>query len=564
MPSDDAPWGFGSPPGHPANHPTGPSLPGGSTHQVPPEGGSAGVHAELAEMQRLHPLTLIHRVILSLPALLLALLPAIRNPDASSWLYIGMLLLYGIFVIPLLVVQYLRFRYQVSEKEIVIHSGVFTYQHRNIPIERIQNIEIEQKPLSRLLGTAKVKIETAGSASAEGVIEYVALPKAHAIREAVRAHQEARRRRSDDRRTEALRDADHVDSANAASASTDAAASLRAAATEADTQPRLLHQMTLGRVLLSGVFRFSLLYLVVIFSATEYLGFEPEDVARWIGGERFNAFVTAMEREPVVVIAATAFMILILAWITGIVTNLNRFYGFRLTLEGDKLHIRQGLLTVSDATIPLRRIQAFLVRSNPLMEAFGWYRLELQTIGLDAAERGNQVAAPFARREEILDIARAIRPIEEPSDLLPVSRLMIRRTFVRYAVGLAVLCGAAAFLWPQALWGLTALPLLLVIAVMQYRRHGYETTREFLFVRRGVFRRTLWIVPVERFQVFYSTQSLFQRRLGLRSVFVDTPGAPVIAPAVIVDLPDAVGSRLVLDLYRAFQDRLESRSARAV
>src|SRR5690606_41938133 len=149
MPSDVAHWGFGLPPGHPANHPTGPSLPDGSTHQVPPEGGSAGVHAELAEMQRLHPLTLIHRVILSLPALLLALLPAIRNPDASSWLYIGMLLLYGIFVIPLLVVQYLRFRYQVSEKEIVIHSGVFTYQHRNIPIERLQNIEIEQKQIGR-------------------------------------------------------------------------------------------------------------------------------------------------------------------------------------------------------------------------------------------------------------------------------------------------------------------------------------------------------------------------------------------------------------------------------
>lgn len=511
----------------------------------PADGRSSGVTG-LEEMQRLHPLTLIHRFVISLPALFLALLPALRNPDASSWFYIGSLLLYGIFVVPLLVVQYLRFRYRVSEDEIVIHRGVFTYRHRNIPIERIQNIEIEQSLLSRLLGTAKVKVETAGSATTEGVIEYVALSKAHAIRATVRAHQEAKRKQKAERDTGTPSYAPAVPAPSLESEE----------AAEGPSAP-LLHAMPLQRVLLSGVFRFSLLYIVLIFSATEYLGLNPDDFARWIAGDRLDVFLATMERSPVIIVVTTTLMIVLLAWITGIVTNFNRFYGFRLTLEENKLHTRQGFLTVSEGTIPLPKIQAFVIRTNPLMSAFGWYRLELQTIGFDPSDRGYQVAAPFARRDEILDVARAIRPVDEPAPFDSVSRLMIRRTFARYAAVLTVLTGAAAFFWTDALWAFTALPVLLYVAFLQYRKHGYRATSEYLFVQRGVFRQSIWIMPIERFQVFYATQSLFQKRLGLRSVYVDTPGAGVMAHAVVVDLPDQTGSSLVMQLYDTFQRRME-------
>src|SRR5690606_31809857 len=96
------------------------------------------------------------------------------------------------------------------------------------------------------------------------------------------------------------------------------------------------------RVLLSGVFRFSLLYIVLIFSATEYLGITPEEIASWIAGERLDAFARALEDSPFLVIAATTTMVLLLAWLTGIATNFNKFYGFRLARDGDKLQIRHG------------------------------------------------------------------------------------------------------------------------------------------------------------------------------------------------------------------------------
>ncbi|MEX1055460.1 MAG: TRAP transporter large permease subunit [Rhodothermales bacterium] len=55
------------------------------------------------EMRRLHPMTLAYRFLVSVPALVVVLLPVMRSPDANAWLSVTMLLLYGIFIVPLIV-----------------------------------------------------------------------------------------------------------------------------------------------------------------------------------------------------------------------------------------------------------------------------------------------------------------------------------------------------------------------------------------------------------------------------------------------------------------------------
>lgn len=536
-------------------------------------------------MERLHVLTLVHRFLVSLPALVIILLPVLRGPDTSAWITVAVVFIYGVSVIPIVMLQYLRFRFAVTPEEVVIHSGVFTYKHRNIPIERIQNIEIEQSLLPRLLGLAKVKIETAGSRTTEGVIEFVDLERARGIRETVKVYQRARHVR-DAPTSAGVGDASGAvaeDAAiNGASEPGEGAAytpeedrtvprradglqptrvssRLGMAEAAAPTSAELLHMMSLGRVLLSGAFRFSLLYIAMIFTATEYLGVEPDELARWISGNRLEALTEALRTSLVLIVLSTILIVAFLAWITGILMNLSRFYGFRITYEEGKLHTRHGLFTISEGTIPLRKIQAILIRTNPLMRAFGWYRLELQTMGFDARDRGFRVAAPFARMDEVLAIARRIRRFTRPDTFRPVSRLMIRRAFIRYSMLLLLATAAAVYFFDWGRWLLLGLPLLYALAVRQYHNHGYAVEGSHLFVRRGVFRRYTWILPFERFQVFYLTQTLFQRRLGLQSLYVDTPGGASMAQPVVMDMPESEATHVIETLYRDFQ-HLFSRS----
>lgn len=520
------------------------STPDGAAADAAP---SVGTLNGLKEAKRLHPMTLLQRVLVSLPALAFILLPALTSPDTESWFSLLIGILYGIVALPAIVLQYLRFSYRITPKEVIIQSGVLTRKNRSIPIERVQNIQIEQSLVPRLTGTAKVKIETAGSSATEGVLEYVSLEEARRLRSVIRSFK-----------------------AETAEGSTAADADADVAAEDDEVQDAApLFSMSLGRVMLSGAFRFSLVYIAVIFSAIELLNPDPNDIARWMSRGELNGIFETATSSPWLAGLATVFAASLLGWLTGILVNLNRYYNFRLWREGDKLRFRRGLLTLSEGTVPLKKVQALILHTNPVMRLFGWYALEVQTVGLNVEEQGHRVVMPFARKPEILPIAQRIRPFDPPEAFATVSRLTIRRHAVRHTVVLVLLISAASglavwtngdlFAWQQAWWALTLTPLILAYAVLHYLNHGYAVGDDEFYVRRGVFKQYTWIIPTEKYHVFYQTASVFQRRLGLQSLFVDTAGAATFAYPEVIDLPAEDAQTTQDRLYNQFQSLYRER-----
>ncbi|MFQ5571486.1 MAG: PH domain-containing protein, partial [Rhodothermales bacterium] len=298
-------------------------------------------------------------------------------------------------------------------------------------------------------------------------------------------------------------------------------------------------------------------YIAIILSGFQYagdaVGLAPEDIADWLIHGGLDPYTESAKSAPWLVGTVMVVLAVLVGWITGILINLNKYYGFQLWLEGDKLHKRHGLLTVSEGTIPLKKVQSLILRTNPLMRRFGWYRLELQTMGYDVEKQGYQVAAPFAKKSDILRLAPHIRSFSPPQTFTPVSRLTIRRAFIRYSVVLLVGLLPLSYFWPQALWGLLVLPLLLYLAVLRYRNHGYTLSDDILYIKRGVIQHYLWVVPLDKFQVFYTSSSFFQRRLGLRSLVVDTAGAGSFHYPKIVDVVSETADPFMLHLYQRFQ-----------
>jgi putative membrane protein len=487
------------------------------------------------EGRRLHPLTLLHGSLISIPALLILMLPLLRGGNLySSLLYLFFFL---VISVPLWLVRYLRFRYWITPKEIVIRSGVFTTQHRNIPIERVQNIEIERGVAARLMGLAKVKIQTAGSSSTEGVLEYVSQNEAQAIRDVVRVFK---------RRVAEPGSATMADTVTPSIESD----------LETPTPDEVLVSMSIRRVLMAGVFRFSLIYVALFFSAIQYLGIDVDEIVDWVILGRSETATLLADASPFVIAIVTMVIVALMAWITGIALTLNRFFRFELKRDLDeKLHLRYGLLTLAERTLPLRRIQALVIRTNPLMRWFGWYRLEIQMMGLDAESRGRHVVVPFARWSEIAEILPQIRPLRLPDDFTSVSGKTVRRYTIRASLFIGLTVAAIYFIWSDALWLLALLPFGYYFAHCHYRNHGYALDPEAFFVRRGVFREHLWILPVDRFQAFFLQSSFFQRRLGLRSLYVDTAGAAGSGQSLLSDIPAEVAEDLADLLIDRFQGR---------
>jgi putative membrane protein len=510
-------------------------MPGG------PENGNPGgpeLTAPVEPEHRLHPMTLVLRAAVSIPALVFLLLPVFRSPDSSALFNLVLSFLYALVVLPWLVLHYVRFRYRLTPDEVVIHSGVLTRRRRNIPVDRIQNIEIEQQLLQRLTGTARVRIYTAGSQEAEGALDVVSLAEAHRIRQTVRGYQR--------------------EAAVTPESSPPAAQEPR----KPGASPEVLLAMDARRVLLSGAFRFSLLYIAIIFTFLQYVEPDPEALVSWLTRGRLAGLARAAMASPWAAAAIGIVVAVLVGWVSGIAVNFNRFYRFVLTLEKDRLHRKHGLLSVREGTIPLRRVQALILRTNPLMRRFGWYALDVQTMGADVREQGHSVAIPFGRLGEIQGVIARIRegmpdartePWAFPQSLQSVSRLTIRRALVRYTLGLAAATGLAVVLTDSSAWLLLALwPLALGAAVLRWRCMGYDLHDRHLVVRRGVMQQYTWIIPVGRLQVLQTRSSLFQRHLDLRTVYADTAGASPVRGADIIDLERGTADQLADEIYGQF------------
>ena len=495
----------------------------------------------LGEPRRLHPATLLVRWLRIVPQMLgggaAYGVATAREAPGRILLFVGIGALIGVVVALL---AWWRFRYTVGPGEIVIESGVLHRQRRVIPFDRVQDVAIERRLLARLFGTAKVRIETGGSAADEGDLDMIALADAHALRDLIR-------------RTVPPRNGEGNHAQHGGGVGSDSE--------RAEFEP-VLFDLKLGRLLYSGLFNFSLLFLAAIFAVVQNLDqIGLVSVDEWLSPEQAESAAGYFNVRLALVLVP---LLLLLGIVSGVARTVARDFGFRLTRTETGLRRRRGLFTLSEVVIPLRRTQVAVIDSGPVARWLGWHSLSFETLGADSKEGGMQVAAPFARMEELLPIlAEAGFPAPPPRAAFTHAP---RRALLRWA-GQYVVVGFVAAVVALLVepWAGVAAGLMLFLAVyglLHWRKHSHALDERALFVSRGLLSRRLSIVPFERAQTISVWRGPLQRRLRLATLLVDTAGAPLMRPPEIVDL-DARHAQLLSDrLLSLFYAARAARSTR--
>jgi len=301
--------------------------------------------------------------------------------------------------------------------------------------------------------------------------------------------------------------------------------------------------MDLSRVLLTGVFNFSLALFAGLIGATQTFGdafgFDPLNRTFWLGlvsaGNPIADYVLA--HRVAAAIAGAALLVLI-GLATGLIRTLLREYGFRLDRIEVGLRRRRGLLTRTDVTLPAKRAQAAIVGTGPLRDSLGWSDLSVQNLAGDEGGKGDHVLAPLARDGEIGVILAALgwRPLPEAIRWLRVSSAYV----LTLAVGLAPLVLIAALAAVQAPNFALAVPVMLGLLVIRWRgwrRTLYALDGDRLLFRTGWWRRRTVILPLSRIQTIDLTESLVSRWFGTASLGFGVAGGSGFAAHVIPALP---------------------------
>jgi putative membrane protein len=378
---------------------------------------------------------------------------------------VGILGLAVLTVVGYEVAYFRRFDYELTNDTFDVRSGVFSRRNREIPLRRIQNVDISRNVAQRVLGIAAVDFETAGGGQTEGSLRYVTFEEAKRLQSEI-----SRLKRGTTDEGEPMPEPDEEE----------------------------LFALADRELTLVGLLSFDLrvpgLLLFLLSGSVPFVPqMLPDDTATLLGLAGIAGLVVA---------------VLLFSWAASAVVAVLNYYGFRLTRTDDELQYERGLFQRYDGSIPLDKVQTLTVTDNPLKRYFGYATLQIETAGYsggaqDGSARGSEAAVPLATRDRVVELANEIETFGDPEFRRPPKRIR-RRYAMRYLIALGVLTGvlyAVNFVVPQPLpWYATAvaLPALPVAAHLKWTHRGYWLGDDHVVTRNGVWNRETKIVPYYR------------------------------------------------------------------
>lgn len=434
--------------------------------------------------------------------------------------------------------RYLTLEYTLTGDELRVREGLLERQERRIPLDRIQDLGFESTLLRRALGLVVVLVETASGRGVEARLDALSRPDADHLREVLLAA----------RRTATER-------GPAAPTAVDGGAVGPELVPAAPEPEWTVHQSTSGDLLLRGLTDLRLSAFVVTgFAAlqlADQLGLTAQmrgfahTVRNWL--DQFSPVMLAL------VLATLFAAVLAFGVATTTLGNLVQFHGFSLSLRGNVLQRRFGLLTTRQKTLPRARIQRVTVEQPWLRRLLGLAVVKADSAGgsrghgEDVAS-GWDVVVPMAA----LPVADALLPALLPGIEQEAfgwrrgsARLIVRVGLQGVLLAAVLVAGLWANAGPLALFALFLVPLWAVLGVLVWHNLGYALGQRFFALRHGVVGRYLAYVPTAKVQAVVVRRGPVAQLLGLADLTVYVAGgSPTRLPDLTLADARALGGSL--------------------
>lgn len=512
------------------------------------EAGEAAVARLRAEHdRRLHPLSWLFVLLASLRQFALPLIAFVvfgQRADEDDLWFQAMGLAAGVLLTLGAVARYYTYRFRIERGVLVVRSGLLSRNLRQIPLTRIQNVALKQGLLHRLLGVAEVRLESAvGGGTPEAQMQVLSLADAAALEAVVQAAAEAQPVRTPDASTANAFDAVPVVRADDVLLRLDTAELVKLGLTS--NRGLVLGAVGFGAFAQFGGDGFGRTIANTAEAGVEYAGQLGLGWVQWLllGFVLLLAFL-ALAR-------AVAVLLVVL-----------QFHGFRLVESAGSLGVEQGLLTRLRMRAPLAKIQRWTVHDSLLHRFFDRRSVRVETAALQAVNEQQALSdvVPIAPPVQIDALIERWLPDIDWGRWTwqPLHPRAWRRVLFPSLLLIAALTALATLRFGP--WALSLPVLLLPLAVLRARglakRCGWVLTDRVLAWRSGWLDRHLSFAEVHRLQGLRLSQSPFDRRHGMATLYADTAGSsPFTHQLELRYLPEAEARALFAELSQRIARR---------
>ena len=479
-----------------------------------------------SEDRYLHPLSVIFSLTDLIKQNLIAAFLGIFGAANGDLIYVGIALLFFVPTFIIALIRYFTIRYRISDGELVVQEGLIFQRVRTVPVERIQNIDMVQGILHRMLNLAEVRVETASGTKPEAVLKVLSLDEMERLREGVKIHKQT---------------------SGAVSASLSHGGALPAGDVSdvglesVDTSPALsLLKIPVSWLAKAG-FASNRGFILVGLMMGIYFQFAQGNPGE-IDAADFADWNFIPEDSSLLIkaglIAGGLLVGLTLLRLLGVGWYILRFFGYELRQIGDDFKISCGLLTKVSATIPRKRIQFISVHRGLIMRWMKLASVRIETAG-GAADTSENATTTVSRRWFIpvlpeSSVDKIIAEMRPGIDLnmddyrwIPLAKRAQSR-FIRIACVVSCVLVAAVYFaleWKLAIAALIAFPVLIVYAIRKSQSVKYARTDFGVVYRSGVLAKKTSFSFFEKIQAASWRQTPFDRRWKMATLSVDTAAA---------------------------------------
>lgn len=415
----------------------------------------------------------------------------------------------GLFAI-IGLVAYLRYRnftffLDEEKQEFVVQSGVFSKNKLSIRLDKIQQVNINQSVIQKLIGVYSLNVDTAGSGDKEVSIKAIDHHSAQILKARLLE-----------------RDSSTFEDTTSESPS------------EVPQEPLLkISLASLLKVGLTSNYRRSLAILVAFFF-TLY-----DNVRDFVEGELLNEeelehYINQGSSVGFSVFLAVFFGLFILTFLVTLIRTIIKYYDFQILKQKQSLHISYGLFAKKNTLLNPKKAQIVSYSRNFFQQKMNVLKMRIkqassQEVKQDGKKNeGSVIEIPGANVSEKEQILKAIydKAVEKGEVLNPNYRYVLKGIYFGLLLPVAVFLLVGIFINPELQSFFLLIPFYVIVAVvfiyLGFKNYRLFVSDDFIIKKSGAWDVQHEIIEPHKIQAVTTQQFFWHKRSDVGHVVLHT------------------------------------------
>lgn len=425
-----------------------------------------------------------------------------------------------------------HFHFDFEKQRFILEKGVFSSQFIEVPLDKIQQVDIKRSILQRIFGVYSLSIDTAGSKKDEVLIHALTQEKAQAFSKLLTTQME--------KQTEGENVLEE-----------------RETLIETEKTPaRWTHQLSIINLFKIGLTQSYLrgFLLILVFLSTVYSQIEDYfesylDQVMDVSQEYYDSV-----SQSVISMALLAFTVLILSVIVTIGRVVIKHFNLKIEQTSSHIAVEMGLKTNTKVSFQARRLQHLKIVTNPIQKKINLYEAQMSLASSKDDLGKSKIIVPGLTS----DLIQRINDFLYKKDPSPIREYLPHKAWLNRRF--LVLIGVFAGIWiievavnQMANWqNVLIATLIAIFFIVPYQFFVFKSIRldfsdEFLKIKSGFWTQKTEVLELYKLQGITAKQPMWYRKRNIHNLTFHTAAGDLTVRAI----PATVLQEVNYLLYKA-------------